>query len=244
MLAEEIALASLAAMIFYLATRKSFVASIAWLLLAAACAAKVPDFLAGGDYYNTAIFSAAIFVFALVAFAARESMYPVTRFSALALAVYFPFAFTHLGDLLILATAELTVALGNALGFPMLRDGSYVLLNGHAVEIILACTAIESMSLFSGATLGIKAETSRKLKAFLASVPTIYLLNLLRNVFVTVSFAYSLFGENSFYVAHHVVAKVLATIALVAIAYCVFKLLPELFDAVSRLVDELTAIFR
>lgn len=95
------------------------------------------------------------------------------------------------------------------------------------------------MALFTGATLGIKAGLSRKIRAFLVSVPVIYILNLFRNVFVTVSFAYSWFGENSFYIAHHVVAKILSTIALIVIAYMVFRFLPELAELIYSLKDEI-----
>ncbi|MEM3698343.1 MAG: archaeosortase A, partial [Archaeoglobaceae archaeon] len=160
---------------------------------------------------------------------------------ALSGAIYFPFVFFEtLGEILIEITAYLTWALGNALGFPISLYRKTLELGNAGVEIILPCTAIESVSLFSGATLGIRADLSRKIKAFLVSVPVIYFLNLLRNVFVTVSYAYLWFGENSFYIAHHVISKILALVSLMLIAYVVFRILPELAELIYSVKDEIT----
>ena len=242
--AEHIAAASLVLMILYVHSKKSLIGAAAWFVFALACVAKIPDFLRGGDLYNASLFSLAAILFFLIAISAyrrnSEVLVEVTAFSALACAIYFPFAFIgFLNSAIIEKTAELSVQLGNALGFPMRLDGRTMELNGKVVEIILACTAIESMALFAGATLGIKADGWRKFKAFLASVPVIYVLNLFRNVFVAVSYAYSWFGENSFYIAHHVVAKALSTLALVVIAYVVFNILPELAELIYSLKDEI-----
>jgi archaeosortase A (PGF-CTERM-specific) len=160
----------------------------------------------------------------------------VTAFSALAALVYFPFAFNdYLNKIIIEIVAEQTVLLANFFGFSMSRIGDVVALNHHRVQIILACTGIESMALFTGATLGIKADGRRKLEAFILSVPVIYILNLLRNVFVIASYAYMWFGENSFYIAHHIISKILATLALVLISLAVFRILPELADLIFEL---------
>lgn len=235
---------SVAFMLLYVYTRKRIAGSTAWSIFALACFLKVLDYVAGGDYYNTAVFSLAFIFFLTLSFAIfrlnSATFVEVTAFSALACIIYFPFAFNaYLKSWLIGVTAELTVKLGNSLGYPMSLKESTISLNGRNVEIILACTAIESISLFSGATLGIKAELKRKVAALLVSVPTIYVLNLFRNVFVTASFAYSWFGENSFYIAHHIIAKILSTLALIMIAYTVFRILPELADLIYSLKNEM-----
>ncbi len=244
MLSEAIAAASLIPMVIYVATKERLAGFTAWLIFATACLTKVPDFLRAEDYYNTVIFVMAFAFFLVMAVSIlqrnSEVFVEVTAFSALACAVYFPFAFLGpLSSWLINTTAQLTTTLGNLLGFPMRHEDGRIILGNKSVQIILACTAIESMALFTGATLGIKAGLSRKIRAFLVSVPVIYILNLFRNVFVTVSFAYSWFGENSFYIAHHVVAKILSTIALIVIAYMVFRFLPELAELIYSLKDEI-----
>jgi len=131
------------------------------------------------------------------------------------------------------------------LGYPFQAINHNIIeLNDKMVEIILACTGIESMALFAGATLGVNAELGRKVKAFLISVPVIYVLNLFRNVFVVSAYGYSWFGENSFYIAHHVISKILATIALILISLAVFRILPELADLINDLKDEMVEVWR
>ncbi len=243
MLAEVISAVSLIPMLVYVKTRRRFAGFLGWALFSIACLVKVPDYLSSADYYNTTIFFLA-YVFFLymsirILMANSQTFVDVTSFSVLAFIVYFPFAFTPLGDVLIDLTAFLTASLANLLGYSIVKDGANLCLNGKCVQIILACTAIESMALFTGATLGVRADFSRKFKAFLISVPVIYVLDLFRNVFVAASFAYSWFGENSFYIAHNVISKIGATLALILIAYGVFKLLPELADLIYSLKDEL-----
>ena len=59
-----------------------------------------------------------------------------------------------------------------------------ITLNGHTVKIILACTAIESIALFMGLIGAVRAPYNRLTRAFIVSVPVIYVLNLIRNFFV------------------------------------------------------------
>jgi len=244
MLSEVIAATSLFPMVAYVRWKVSFLGFVAWLTFALACLTKVPEYVYSKDYYNTAVFFLAFifFLFLSISILLRNSdvFIDVTAFSALACAIYFPFAFiAPLNYWIIGCTSDLTVALGKFLGFSMEKTGNIITLNGRNIQIILACTAIESMALFTGATLGIRAERIRKIKAFLVSVPVIYILNLFRNVFVVAAYAYSWFGENSFYIAHNVMAKILSTIALIVIAYVVFRLLPELAELIYSLKDEM-----
>ncbi|MCS7135459.1 MAG: archaeosortase A [Archaeoglobaceae archaeon] len=243
MLSEIIASISVIPMLIYVLKKKASFGSIAWTLFALACLTKAKEFFNGGDYVNFFIFILGGIFFILIAKAIlttnSKTFLEVTAFSALACIVYFPFVFVDLlGSALIEITAFLTAELGKMLGYPMNAYDKIIELNGSYVEIILACTAIESIALFTGATIGINANGWRKIKAFAVSVPLIYFLNLLRNAFVIVSFAYSLFGENSFYIAHHVIAKFFSFIALVAIAYAVFRILPELTELIYSLKKE------
>jgi len=243
MLSELVAFLSVIPMVAYVVRRKAIVGAFAWILFASACFLKALEFLNGDDYVNFTIFSLGTFFFVAMAKTIisrnSETFAEVTAFSALACVVYFPFVFVPaFNSAIIETTAYLSAKLGQILGYPMTAYGRVLELNGSHVEIILACTAIESMALFAGATLGIKADWKRKLKAFAISVPMIYFLNLFRNVFVTISFAYSLFGENSFYIAHHVIAKFFSFLALVAIAYAVFRILPELTELIYSLKEE------
>ncbi len=239
---------SLLLMLLFVFTGKRLIGSASWLLFGVAWLFNIPHFLSIEDYYNTGIMVAAFLVFTLIAVAIwktdrLEVFLDTTAFSALSIAVYFLFAFTPLGEWLIAEVAKQSAFVGRLFGFDMYAEGNRIYMNGKHVTLILACTGIQSMALFTGATLGIRAEWKRRVKAFLVSVPVIYFLNLLRDAFVTVSYAESWFGEDSFYIAHNVISKILATIALFAIAYAVFKILPELEELIWSLMSELKRVF-
>ena len=239
---------SLALMLIFVVSKIEFLGGIGWILFSFEWITRLPHYLHIEDYFNSVVVSLAFVLFLIIGIVILtdkgenlQVLVDVTAFSTLASLIYFPFALDNsLGLSLISITVDLTAKLANLLGFAVYRYGENILaFNRHYVEIILACTGIESMALFAGATLGIRAELKRKFLAFLISVPVIYILNLLRNIFVMVSFGNSWFGENSFYIAHHVISKILATIALILISLAVFRILPELADLIFELKNVL-----
>ncbi len=240
---------SLILMLIFVYSKKRFVGFLSWFLFGLAWLFNVPHFLAIKDYYNTFIMFAAFFVFTWmsVAIAKTDKIHvfiDTTAFSTLSIAVYFLFAFTTLKYALMVEVAKQSAFIGRLFGFNMVAVGRNIYLDGKHVTLILACTGIQSIALFTGATLGVKADVKRRIKAFMISVPVIYFLNLLRDAFVCASYAESWFGENSFYIAHNVISKILATIALFLIAYAVFKILPELEELIWSLMDEMLKTLR
>jgi archaeosortase A (PGF-CTERM-specific) len=113
------------------------------------------------------------------------------------------------------------------------------------VEIILACTAIQSIAIFAGLTLGINAPLQRKLKALFLSVLPIYGLNILRNMFVVSAYYGQWFGSplQSFDIAHGVIARIGVMISLIIIAYLVFIILPESLKLVEDFISYLRELF-
>jgi archaeosortase A (PGF-CTERM-specific) len=173
----------------------------------------------------------------------RESLMVITKSVAISSIFYFPFAyFPWLGDWIMGVTATITVSVLHALGENAVLNGNIITFKGQAVEIILACTAIQSMAIFVGVVGCIRASWDRIAKAFLISVPVIYLLNIVRNVFVISAYGNQWFqimpdtivswtgepaGYASFFWAHNVFAETGSLIALVVISYAVISLLPE-----------------
>ena len=244
MLVEHIAIVGFVLVLVYVYSKRAFAGFLVWITFALACIVKIPEFLSRKDYFNTAVSVPVIlfFLFSALTTIRRNSnvMQEVATLLAIACAIYFPFSFIpSLKMAIIEETAKLTVSLGNALGFPMMLNGSTIELNDRSVEIILPCTAIEGMSVFAGVILGTRAEFSRKLKAFLVSIPTIYVYNIFRNIFVIVSFGYSWFGENSFYIAHNIVAKIFSTLVFIVLVYIILRMLPELMELLCALKDEI-----
>lgn len=113
--------------------------------------------------------------------------------------------------------------------FCMLVLASYLVPSGEgAVGFLLLGWFIISCLIIYGLT------NSRRLRAFLITVPVIYMLNLLRNGIVT-WLTYS--GTMEFEPAHNYIGKGGSLIALVFLAVATFSILPELHDNILGLFD-------
>ncbi|WP_456368836.1 archaeosortase A [Geoglobus sp.] len=241
---------SIALMLAYIALRNRYLGFLAWLLFGVSWLLKIPHYLEISDYYNTAIMVLAFTLFAFIGATILKTKNQEVFISATSVAfvsslIYFSFALTDLKQLLISHTADVTVGAAKLLGFQFNRyDWNILEYHGKYVEIILACTGIESMALFAGITLSTRADVTRRAYAFLSSVPVIYVLNILRNIFITAAFGDQWFGPESFYIAHHVISKILATVALILISLSVFRFLPEFADLIFNLKDEMVKTWR
>jgi archaeosortase A (PGF-CTERM-specific) len=125
----------------------------------------------------------------------------------------------------------LNLATGNAeaYGINIFCEGVF------AVNIIFACTAIQSMVLFIGGILPLQ-QTKWKIKIYglLITVVPIYLLNLLRNALI----AYLVKDNHDFFfMAHNVIGKGLSLLALILLLIIVAKIIPEIFDEIISLTD-------
>ena len=148
---------------------------------------------------------------------------------------------------IISTVTDQTIWVASLFGVMITRlDWNLIAVNGFKVEIILACTAIESIALFIGIIASVRAPFKRLASAFLVSVPVIYGLNLIRNVFVVGAYGMTWFGDPdmSFYIAHTVIAKTGSLVALFIIAYAVLKILPEIVDMIDGILNLVGGIFR
>jgi archaeosortase A (PGF-CTERM-specific) len=161
----------------------------------------------------------------------------LTSACALGALVYFPFVnFPYLNTWIIGGVTSQVVWILQYFNIPAyMKDWNMITLNGHTVEIILACTAIESIALFMGLIGAVRAPLSRLAIAFTVSVPVIYVLNLIRDIFVVVAYGEQWFGANSFIIAHNYIAKAGSVIALFVISYAVLRILPELLEMIDGL---------
>jgi len=106
-----------------------------------------------------------------------------------------------------------------------------------SVNIVLACTALQSMIIFVGGVICTKAPLHRRFKAFLVTVPPIYILNIVRNAVVIWLTYEHVWGDDTFFWAHAVYAKIGSLIALVVLAIAVFHYLPEMQDSILGVID-------
>jgi len=179
------------------------------------------------------------------------AFFDLTKLVAVVCIIYMPFQWIgFLNHALIESVASQTVYLLNVFGYDAVQTAyDKIAYNGTFAGVILACTAIESIAFFTGLVLTARRSgPKRQALAFLAVVPTIYVLNLVRNAFVVASSGDLWFGVNSFEIAHHYIGKAGSGVVLIVLAYVTLKLLPELMDTGSDLkdlvADEVKGIFK
>ena len=130
--------------------------------------------------------------------------------------------------------------------------------NGNSITytIIIACTGLGSMAVIFGLVAAVDASLRRKLKALTIALPIIYVLNIVRNVFIGVSF-----GEQYMHVApdlimtifmidnelrvsyiwaDRIIAQTASVVAMVIIFWLVVKIVPEVMQPVEEVLFLLT----
>jgi archaeosortase A len=173
-----------------------------------------------------------------------ERVLNLSRAAAVAFIIYAPFEYIPwLGNWLIGIVVGQIVWLLDILHFNVsLADWNIISRNNFRVEIILGCTGIQSIAIMLGVAAAVPTTLRQKIIAFLIIAPTIYFLNLLRNVFVIMAYTEQWFpyypdiagngelGYESFFWAHNVIAELLALVCLVLIALGLFSIIPKLGD--------------
>ena len=77
----------------------------------------------------------------------------------------------------------------NIFNYPVNLDAwNIIAQHGFRVEIILACTGMQSIAIMLGVAAAVPTTLRQKAYAFLLVAPTIYILNLFRNVFVIMAY--------------------------------------------------------
>ncbi|WP_439025831.1 archaeosortase A [Haloarchaeobius sp. DT45] len=121
-----------------------------------------------------------------------------------------------------------------------------------ATYIVYACTGIGSMAIFAGLIIAVQAPLRRKLKSFALAIGVIWVLNLVRNVFVAIAAGKGWFLQEpvvqfaalagvekshaSFWFAHSVLSQILSVFALVGITWGVVHVLPELLGVLEEVL--------
>ncbi len=239
-----------------LAFQKREMGALGWLVFSGYVVSEVSYYLTKGEYFDASL--AVVFLAFSLLLAAlmvkpkskgsikgeEDLFFAITKIALITAVFYFPFSeIPALETLIISITTKITASVlvfFNVGVYTVYPSSIYSTTSSfHSVykpiEIILACTAIQSMVLFTGLVFGVNAPVDRKLKAFVVSVPTIYVLNIVRNVFVAAAYFEQWFGSplQSFYIAHGVIARIFVMISLIVVAYAVFVILPEALNLIE-----------
>ena len=230
-----------------------------WIFLSIYWFLQPPSYIELQDYFNAFLVIAAAIVSLFIAYITLQArskkegdyevLFSLSRAASVSGLIYFLFADVELfnSGIISLVTNQ-TIWVAEKWGLPVTQVAwNQLAINGLAVEIILACTAIESIALFTGIiSSATDAPFIQKFRAFMISVPVVYILNLLRVSFTASAYGFGWFGtpEESFHISEHFITKAGSLLALLLISYAVLKTLPEISDMIDGVFKTVTTEFR
>ncbi len=232
---------------------------LGWIFLSVYWFLQPESYIGIQDYFNAflVIIAAIVSVFiARMTLRARNGkegdqgniLISLSRAASVGGLIYFLFAeIKPLNTAIISVVTNQAIWITETFGFPVVQVAwNQLAVNGMLVEIILACTAIESIALFMGIISATGAPAAQKLRAFMISVPVIYVLNLLRVSFTASAYGFGWFGtpDESFHISEHFITKAGSILALMLISYMVLKMLPEVSDMIDGIVKMMKMEFR
>ena len=198
-----------------------------------------------GDYVNAFLCIAGVFVFFYVAYHEWLSIKTKKKISclnwiagvaAIAGIIYFSIEMTPLEMWLREVVAAQSAWLLNIFTGNVVQSGLHIGWELAHIEIIFACTGVQSMVLFVGMIVPLKkVNAKRKCYGLLVTVVPIYFLNLIRNALVV--YLTGIYGSDFFSTAHNIIGKGGSLIALVILLFIVIKIVPEVFDEIICLTD-------
>ena len=233
---------------------RKYAAILGWAAMVLFLIAEIPYYISQNNILYPTLAVLAIpflYITARRLHSEDRNILALSRGAAVAFLIYAPFAYIPpLGNFLIgVVTGQVIYLVNSVAGGATLLDWNLIGRDGFKIEIILACTGIQSIAIMLGVAWAVPTQVRQKVLAFLLIVPTIYLLNLLRNVFVIIAYTGQWFpylpeiasngewGYESFFWAHNILAEGGALVALVAIAYGLFVIIPDLGRWAGELYD-------
>lgn len=244
----------------------------AWAVFAAFWLALVPHFafaqLSIVEGVLSAVAVPACLYTGYLLYRGRESLLVATRAVAVMGLIYMSastITWIH-GPLVELTTRQIEWSMA-ALGYtPEVTTGerglrnTFVFATGgniYRTRIVFACTGLGSMAIFAGLIAAVRAPLRRKLRALVVSISIIWVLNIIRNVFIALAqgkqwfrdfypeVVMTIFGTSnphlvSFLWADRIFAQSLSVVALVGITLIVVRELPELSSVIEDVLFLLT----
>lgn len=190
----------------------------------------------------------------------RSSLYTLSQAILLMGLIYYPTqAIPFIRKFLITLVADQTYWGIQLLGYspeyttgPEFGYQNMFVFSEFATYIVYACTGIGSIAIFAGLIAAVDAPIRRKLKSVTIAVGIIWVLNLVRNVFVAVAAGKGWFSQGvivelaalagveathaSFWFAHSVISQTLSVFALVGITWVVVHGLPEILSVLEEVL--------
>ena len=172
---------------------RSYAAIVGWIFIVVFLFAALPEYFSENNFlYPLMAVLSVPFLFITVKYLLSNDtrVLHLSRAAAVAFLIYAPFAYLPAaGTWLISNVVSEIVWLLQLLNYPVSLDTwNIIAQNGFRVEIILACTGMQSIAIMLGVAAAVPTTFRQKVFAFILVAPTIYILNLFRNVFVIMAY--------------------------------------------------------
>ncbi len=181
-------------LIFLIPTRyRQYAAIVGWTGMVLFLFAEIPYYLSINNflYPLLAVLSVPFLVITVQLLLTSElRVMQLSTAAAVAFLIYAPFEFIPaLGDWLIAVVVGQVFFVLNALGYDTLLVAWDMFQRyGFRIQIILACTGIQGIAIMLGVACAVPSNWRQKVLSFLLVVPTIYFLNIARNVAVIIAY--------------------------------------------------------
>jgi len=257
-----VALAALSFIMFLIPGRHArFFAASGWISMLLFLLTNLPYYFSISNFLYPLIFIVSIpFVYITVRglFRGDDGPLRLSYGAAVAFVIWAPFSYIQpLNQWLISTVASQTYVVLSMLGYPVdLLSWSMIGNSHYIIEIILDCTGIQAISIMLGLVAIGHATVRQRACGVILVIPSIYILNLLRNSFVIMAYTGQWFdfgaeligngetGFESFFWSHNVICEGLALIVLIIIAWGVFRIIPGTWDEIEELIGYYTGEVR
>lgn len=226
--------------------QRRWFAILGWVALVGILFVNFPEYFAENNivYPIVAILSLPVLWVTVKRLAAGdETVFCLTRGAAIGFLIFAPFAYIQLlGDWLIGVNVTAIESVLNLIGFDYSLSGWNTFVHGiFRVKIVLGCTGIQAIALILGIAMSVPSTLKQKGLVFLAVVPTIVVMNVIRNLFVILAYTEQWFpyfpeiasngeiGYESYFWSHNIISEFgisLLTVVLVGIA--IITIIPDL----------------
>lgn len=240
--------------------RKHFLRIIGYIFLGIFWVGEAPYFISIMDYVNAGLCIAALPLFAYFGYNEflskkwdedPEVMRFLSGSISIGMLIYFGIQRVPIiSGTLIKVVADQTTMVLNTFGYdfttskifymgnPNLyrvnQEHIFVSIKGSSVNIILACTGLQTIAAAGSLLYCTRVELHRKAKVMLFVLPAIYVANIIRNVIVIYLTAE---GIVSFSIAHNEIAKTASVLVLIILLLLVFEMIPEFHDNIMDIIN-------
>lgn len=241
---------------------KKWFAVIGWTALVGMLFAHLPEYFAENNiiYPLIAVLALpALWITIQKLYEESSVVFCMTRAAAIGFLIFAPFAYIGvLGDWLIGVNVMILEWFFNILGFQYSLAGWNLFMHDiYRVRIILGCTGIQAMALMLGIAWSVKSTLKQKALAFASIVPAIFVMNLIRNIFVIIAYTEQWFpflpeiasngeiGYESYFWAHNIISEFgLSLLTVIIVGLAIITIIPDLKSFFIDILKLYNAEFR